>query len=579
MFGRFFKIDESAFSIAPNPKYLYLSKQHEEALAHLVYGITRKGGFVLLTGEIGTGKTTICRCIFEQLPENTDIAFVINPKFSPLELLASICDELHISYSTFHPNVKDYVKKLFDYLVDAHAEGRNTVLVIDEAQNLSVDALEHIRALTNIETNEQKLLQIILIGQPELRNTLAKPELEQVNQRITARFHIGPLNKQETSQYINHRLSVAGATQPIFSSSNIKQIHRLAKGIPRLINILCDRVLLGAYTLRQRKISSAIIKQSAAEVFDYVDQNNNLLPKSIAASVIAMLVSGAVVFAYQTTRSELLEEPVLHKEISITSSSSDVKTNIEESKIIAKASFEDVNSLEDDEYLGETVNKELISIEKAGQQSEVASDLNMSIATQKPLSQPSSRVQAFRDLFRLWGVDYTAFEKNPCQVALDYQLNCYQNKGDVADLIKLNRPAILKSHTNHFNPSFIVLVAVEEGQVIVSDKGNFHLVSIGEIEENWSGEFEILWQPLYPNVHHIVPGQKSDAVTALEKRLANLVGRSPVTPDPFIYYSELVDEVKEFQLTQNIISDGIVGPVTQIHINSAEQIDVPYLTK
>ena len=161
MFGQYFNIDEAVFSIAPNPKYLFLSKQHEEALAHLIYGVTRKGGFVCLTGDIGTGKTTICRCMFEQLPENTDIAFVINPKFSPMELLASICDELHLGYSPFQPSIREYVKKLNTYLVEAHRRGRNTVLVIDEAQNLSVEALEHVRALTNLETNEQKLLQII----------------------------------------------------------------------------------------------------------------------------------------------------------------------------------------------------------------------------------------------------------------------------------------------------------------------------------------------------------------------------------------------------------------------------------
>jgi len=230
MFGQFFNLDESVFSIAPNPKYLYLSKQHEEALAHLVYGVTRKGGFVCLTGDIGTGKTTVCRCMFEQLPENTDIAFVINPKFTPLELLASICDELHIGYSTFQPSIKEYVKKLYIYLIDAHAKGRNTVLVIDEAQNLTVEALEHVRALTNLETNDQKLLQIILIGQPELKTLLARPELEQVNQRITARFHIGPLSLNETNRYIHHRLLVAGAKRTIFSSDNIKQIYKLAKG-------------------------------------------------------------------------------------------------------------------------------------------------------------------------------------------------------------------------------------------------------------------------------------------------------------------------------------------------------------
>ncbi|MEJ2114591.1 MAG: AAA family ATPase, partial [Gammaproteobacteria bacterium] len=224
--------------------------------------------------------------------------FVINPKFSPMELLASICDELHLDYTPLQPSIKEYIEKLFAYLIDAHSRGRNTVLVIDEAQNLSVEALEHVRALTNLETNEQKLLQIILIGQPELKTLLAKPELEQVDQRITARFHIGPLSLNETNRYINHRLFVAGAKQKIFSIANIKQIYRFSKGVPRRINILCDRILLGAYTIRKSKITSQIIKQSAEEVFGNVPLNESVLPKALAASVAVFLISGVAAFAF-----------------------------------------------------------------------------------------------------------------------------------------------------------------------------------------------------------------------------------------------------------------------------------------
>ena len=188
MYGEFFNIDESAFSIAPNPKYLFLSEQHQEVLAHLLYGITRSGGFVLITGEIGTGKTTVCRSLFAEIPDNTDIALIVNPKLEPVDLLASICDELHINYPDVPLGTKTYLNKLNERLIESHAQGRNTILIIDEAQNLSVDALETIRGLTNLETDEQKLLQIILIGQPELRERLNTHAMEQLNQRITARF-------------------------------------------------------------------------------------------------------------------------------------------------------------------------------------------------------------------------------------------------------------------------------------------------------------------------------------------------------------------------------------------------------
>ena len=592
MFGQFFNIDESAFSIAPNPKYLYLSKQHEEALAHLVYGITRKGGFVLLTGDIGTGKTTICRCMFEQLPENTDIAFVINPKYTPLELLASICDELGISHSAFQVNVKDYVKKLCNYLVAAHAKGRNTVLVIDEAQNLSLDALEHIRALTNIETNEQKLLQIILIGQPELRNTLAKPELEQVNQRITARFHIGPLTRNETHQYINHRLCIAGATQTIFSPSNIKQIHSLARGVPRLINILCDRILLGAFTLRRRKISSAIIQQSASEVFDHVEERDGLVYKPIAASVFALLISGAVVFAYQNKNFDLLGISHQNKhsivpEVEQLELSNSVVPKIEENIVNDQFKVLEVQTEPQNNTIVEVPAKQVTDQGKEKEkekEKEVLGPVPSTVAKvlvkeDQPSLKLSSHEKAFRDLYRLWGIEYSAFDKNPCEHALDHRLNCYQGNGNIALLAKLNRPVILKSNSNHFEPDYIVMVTMEGDEVIVSEKGEYKLVSIAEVEADWSGEFEMLWRPLHPEVSHIIPGQKSKAVAALEKQLANLAGRKPLGTDPFVYSLSLVEEVKEFQVIQKIPADGIVGPITQIHINSMQHVDVPYLIK
>jgi len=588
MFGQFFNIDESAFSIAPNPKYLYLSKQHEEALAHLVYGITCKGGFVLLTGDIGTGKTTICRCMFEQLPENTDIAFVINPQYSPLELLSSICDELHIAYSTFHPNVKDFVKKLFTYLIDAHAKGRNTVLVIDEAQNLSIDALEHIRALTNIETNELKLLQIILIGQPELRGMLARPELEQVNQRITARFHIGPLNMHETNKYISHRLSVAGATQAIFSSANVKLIFRLSRGVPRLINILCDRVLLGAYTLRQRKINAAIIKQSAAEVFDHVVPNSGLLPKAVAASLIALLVSGVLMFAFQDSIIDSLN--ILRQDIQQSLLSNNEKNHKEafrlaNEKIELPVAIKNVLS-EKHKSSPATANEnqELViaaEIEKDSiimARDELA-NTKVSRVNESNAVRVTGHAEAFRDLFRLWGIDYSLSGPTPCEQAVEHELYCYQSSGTITELAKLNRPVILKSHAKHYGPSYLVMVSVDDEKAVVSENDEYRLVLIADIESNWSGEFEMLWRPLHSGVSHILPGQKGEAIVALEKKLAHIEGRQPELANPFIYSSKLVNQVKTFQVTQNITADGIVGPITQIHINNVQHANVPYLVK
>jgi general secretion pathway protein A len=222
MYSQYFGFSELPFTIAPNPRYLYLSEQHREALASLLYGINSNGGFVLLTGDVGTGKTTVCRCLLEQLPEHAEVAFILNPKYSITELLEAICDELKISYQHSGHRIKGYIDALNAHLLESHARGINTVLIIDEAQNLSFDVLEQIRLLTNLETSSQKLLQIILIGQPELLATLARPELRQLNQRITARYHLKALSREELSAYVAHRLAVGGRAAPLFTPAGCR---------------------------------------------------------------------------------------------------------------------------------------------------------------------------------------------------------------------------------------------------------------------------------------------------------------------------------------------------------------------
>ncbi|RJP67649.1 MAG: hypothetical protein C4535_10705, partial [Comamonadaceae bacterium] len=251
MYAEFFGLKQDPFSIAPDPRYLFMSERHREALAHLLYGIRGGGGFVLLSGEIGAGKTTICRCFLEQIPERCRVAYIFNPKLTVGDLLKTICSEFHIEvrHEGIGPaTIKDYLDPFNEYLLRSHAAGERNVLIIDEAQNLTPHVLEQLRLLTNLETSERKLLQIILIGQPELRTVLARPELEQLAQRVIARFHLGALNEAETRQYIQHRMQVAGLRGPLpFSNQAIQRIHEIARGVPRRINLLCDRALLGAY--------------------------------------------------------------------------------------------------------------------------------------------------------------------------------------------------------------------------------------------------------------------------------------------------------------------------------------------
>jgi general secretion pathway protein A len=274
MYAPFFGLKTEPFSIAPDPRYLFMSERHREALAHLLYGLGGSGGFVLLTGEIGAGKTTVCRCFLEQVPKRCNVAYIFNPKLSVTELLRAVCDEFHIppppqAAGEAAASVKDYVDLLNHYLLQTHAVGQNNVLVIDEAQNLSADVLEQLRLLTNLETSERKLLQIILIGQPELRDMLARPELEQLAQRVVARFHLGALSEAETVQYVRHRMGVAGLNRPLpFDRPARQRIYKWSRGVPRRINLLCDRALLGAYAQGLARVDSATVDKAAAEVFD-----------------------------------------------------------------------------------------------------------------------------------------------------------------------------------------------------------------------------------------------------------------------------------------------------------------------
>ena len=277
LYGAWFGLQREPFSIAPDPRTLFMSERHREALAHLLYGVQGGGGFVLLTGEIGAGKTTVSRCFLEQVPEGCRVAYVFNPKQSVDELLWTIAQEFGVQVlgQAFAAGAGDRIeggsKALVDalnrFLLQVHAQGGQAVLVIDEAQALSAEVLEQLRLLTNLETSERKLLQIVLIGQPELRAMVASPGLEQLAQRVIARYHLGPLSAPDTARYVHHRLAVAGLSGPLpFDAAALKRVHERSRGVPRRINLLCDRALLGAYATGRRSVDAGIVERAAAEV-------------------------------------------------------------------------------------------------------------------------------------------------------------------------------------------------------------------------------------------------------------------------------------------------------------------------
>lgn len=296
MYESYFGLSERPFSITPDPRFVYLSQRHQDALAHLLYGIGRggSGGFVQLTGEVGTGKTTLCRLLLEQVPEKTRIALILNPVLTPAELLRAICRELEIELTFSDGGLEDVGERLNRYLLDAHAAGERVVLIIDEAQNMSREALEQVRLLTNLETATDKLLQIILLGQPELRQALGRPSLRQLSQRITARYHLDPLESAETAEYVRHRLAVAGAARCPFTSRALKTLYLVSGGVPRLINIIADRALMAGYARETTRITPRLVRAAAGEVVGDASERSTPLRSALAViAVVAVLASGA----------------------------------------------------------------------------------------------------------------------------------------------------------------------------------------------------------------------------------------------------------------------------------------------
>ncbi len=269
MYTHYFGLKEKPFSISPDPKYLYMSDFHREAIAHLVYGIENNGCIILLTGEVGTGKTTVCRSILTQLPESTDIALIFNPILSSDELLVEICKELQVPEDNGQETIKNNIARLNAYLLDSHSKGKKTVVIIDEAQNLDPEVLEQLRLLTNLETDDQKLLTIVLIGQPELKELLRHETLRQINQRVTSRYHLKGLKQTDIVKYIARRIMIAGGeNRNLFTKKSLKILHKHSQGIPRLINLICDRALLGAYAVNTHIVDRKIMKTAAYECLD-----------------------------------------------------------------------------------------------------------------------------------------------------------------------------------------------------------------------------------------------------------------------------------------------------------------------
>ncbi len=583
MYAPFFGLQHPPFSIAPDPRYLFMSERHREALAHLLYGLDAGGGFVLLTGEVGAGKTTVCRCFLEQIPEHCNVAYIFNPKLTVGELLRSICDEFGVPHKAAvpgHETVKDCIDPLNASLLAAHAAGRNNVLIIDEAQNLEADVLEQLRLLTNLETSERKLLQIILIGQPELRSMVARPSLEQLAQRVIARFHLDALSPQETQQYIAHRLAVAGLRGPVpFSRRAFKRVHALSRGIPRRINLLCDRALLGAYAAGTREVSTAIVERAAREVFGapVVASGTAAAPKAKgelprwAVAGVGVVAGAAIVAAagWVLGVRPLQGAPGAARAVATPTGAAPQRS--------ASSTASTPPTTAPAPALSSSAAVPAASAASAA--SVAAAPVPLSGLQQFLLAQPSNDVSAWQALASAWGASLPD-GADACTTLPRDGLRCYRNRRAGLNLIRqIDRPVLLTLFPSEEGDNAVsaVLRSLDAEMATLESGGRTLHVPLADLAQVWRGDMVTLWRapPGMPDKGEIT--ESPAGVAWLDARLASKaaggLGPSSRPMTPALRQSR----IHRFQMAQGVTPDGRAGPLTLILLNRATGVKEPRL--
>lgn len=510
MYLEFYGLREPPFSITPDPRFVYLSERHRDALAHLLYGIGQGGGggFVQLTGEVGTGKTTLCRLLLEQLPENARVALVLNPRLSPVELLQTICEELRVPIAPERDSLKGLVDRLNAYLLDAYAQGLRIVLVIDEAQELSREALEQVRLLTNLETATQKLLQIILLGQPELRELLASADLRQLAQRITARYHLTPLSAEETEAYVRHRLAVAGCTRQPFSKLALRKLHQHSGGVPRLINVIAERALLAGYAREQGQIGEVLVQQAARETLP--DRSRRLpVPQLgwVVAAVLAVVLLGFWFWPRDSVD---------------TATANGADRSAEPARSVP---FLDAEAL----------------------------DLRLVEAR-------ATESAAWNRLLALWMIradEVDAAEAARCPPEVAPGIYCLSSRGSLDRLAALGRPVILRLR-GEAGDAWAVLVGVDVLKVRLGLGGDSFDIDRRQLERVWNGEFTTLWKA--PRGLDL-PMRRNDRGPGVDWLHDRLLANGDAVPlvGPALYDDHMVAEVRRLQSAHGLQADGIVG--------------------
>ncbi|HSB69890.1 MAG TPA: AAA family ATPase [Candidatus Methylomirabilis sp.] len=552
MYTSHFGLTDTPFSITPDPRYLYMSERHREGLAHLLYGIRQPGGFVQLTGEVGTGKTTLCRCLLEQLPREVDVALILNPRLTAVEFLATMCDELRITYPPETWSVKELVDALSRYLLDAHARGRRTVLIVDEAQNLPADVLEQIRLLTNLETATQKLLQIILIGQPELIHLLERQKLRQLAQRITARYHLLHFSRRDTCAYIRHRLRVGGGSDTLFTPAAMYRVHRVSGGVPRLINVICDRALLGAYAHDRHRVDAATVARAAREVRGVVPRKGRggRLAWGLGLVGLALAVAGTMILVTPDQISSPRNSG-LPAVLSANPQPASVPGGPGEGRQVVGGGGD-----------------------SQGPTGRQLADL---------LTDPSVRADehaAFASLYSRWGLEYRKPSSGlDCEAGRSQGIECLFRVGNWNRLRRFDLPAILELVPPGGERRRVALVGLGDDSATLLLGGREHTFPLSEVERLWDGPFILLWKVPSLESRLISPGMRGKDVEWLRRKLDEIEGKPSKGGRPNLYDQELKQRVLAFQQSRSLVADGLVGEETLVQLTlAAREPGTPSLT-
>ena len=616
MYEAFFGLTCEPFSVAADPRFIYLSPKHRQARAHLRHGLRRGAGFILLTGEIGAGKTTVCRLFLREMSATVDVAYVVNPRLDARALLTRICEDLRVDAP---PGTADLIDAIHGHLLLAHSQGRRTLIVVDEAQALSIDVLEQLRLLTNLDSTGGKL-QVFLIGQPELRTMLQLPVLEPVAQRMVARFHLPALQESETARYIARRLDVAGLVGPVpFDEEALGAIHRRCGGIPRRINVLCDQAMLAAEAAGTRRINKEMIESVAADVFDdppviaqpqdsavEVASDPIALLKArphwaaLAAVAVGALIVGALLGQGHLTgvspaaqvasnpapapaiQAPAIQAPAIQAPVSQAPA-------IRAPVTLAPATQAPATQTPPAAAPGPSLADDPVLAKRAGAASPVGSAATAAAAPQYTGMQSvlnistSDEWSAWRALARVWGVNPAPGQ--PCVMVMRLDLRCYRNNGGLEDIRQLGRPSILTLVGNDQRVAYALLVGLTADSATFSGDGPDATVRLAELAGRWHGEFATLWRP--PPGYRVGESMSAgNPVTSwMDQRLAlvdavppaNGALRANAASAPSGDAALLTARVSAFQLSHGLQPDGLAGPMTLMQLNRASGISEPRL--